>query len=161
MTREELCDSLGLPADTPAAEVVRARARRFSEIELSLREKDLPKPVKLKLHQETALLESANDLVAQLEIIGRAETYFAEIAAEIAKPTAVRGVIRLCLGRIKPLVPEIKDEAVRFGFEKRIIEIEERLGPERKPSAAVPSMPQTGQAILFGSKSPAASTSKA
>lgn len=141
MTREELCDLLGLPADTPAAEVVRARARRFSEIALSLREEDLPKPVKLKLQQETALLESANDLVAQLEIIGRAETYFAEIAAEIAKPNAVRGVIRLCLSRIKPLVPEIKDEAVRFGFEKRIIEIEERLGPERKPSAAVPSMP--------------------
>jgi hypothetical protein len=128
MTREELCGLLGLPPETPPAELIQARARRLAEIDFALREEDLPKPVKLKLHQEVGLLEPVHDLIAELEVISHIEAYLAEIAAEFAKPNAVRGVVRLCLSKLKPLVPEVKDEATRFGFEKQVIEIEERIG---------------------------------
>lgn len=127
MTREELCDLLVLPGSTPAAELAQARTRRAVEIQDLLRQDDLPKPVKIKLQQERAMLESADGLGAELEIIGRIEAFFAEIAAELAKPGPVRGVVRLCLGRLKPLILEVKDEATRFGYEKQLVEIEERL----------------------------------
>ena len=134
MTRQELCQILGLPVDTPAAALVQARAGRCAEIELALRGEDLPKPVKLKLRQESALLATALDLIAELEVIGRIEAFLAEIAAEFAKPGPVLGVIRLCLGKLKPLVPEVKDEGTRFGFEKKLIEIEERVGRLAEPA---------------------------
>ncbi len=143
MTGEELCGLLGLAPETPPAEVIQARARRLAEIDFALREEDLPKPVKLKLHQERGVLEPVHDLIAELEVVSRVEAYLVEIAAEFAKPNAGRGVIRLCLGKLKPLVPEVKDEATRFGFEKQVIEIEERIGrlvepAERSPVAGGP-----------------------
>ena len=134
MTREELCGLLQLPPETPPAELIQSRTRRLAEIDAALREPELPKPVKLKLVQDAALLQSAVDLVAELEIISRVESYLAEIADEFAKPNAVRGVIRLCLGKLQPLLPEVKDEAIRFRFEKQVIAIEERLARLTEPS---------------------------
>ena len=134
MTREELCGLLQLPPETPPAELIQSRTRRLAEIDAALREPELPKPVKLKLVQDAALLQSAVDLIAELEIISHVESYLAEIADEFAKPNAVRGVIRLCLGKLKPLLAEVKDEAIRFRFEKQVIAIEERLARLTEPS---------------------------
>ena len=138
MTREELCQVLGLPADSSAAALVRARTERIAEIRRALNEGMLSKPVRLKFQQELSRLESAGELVAKLDFAKRVDGYLAEIAAEFAKPSPMRGVIRLCLGKLKPLVAQVDDEAARFEIEKRIIEAEERLGPERKPPPPEP-----------------------
>jgi hypothetical protein len=138
MTREELCQVLGLPADTSAAALVRARTERIAEIRRALNEGMLPKPVRLKFQQELSRLESAGELVAKLDFSKRVDGYLAEITAEFAKPSPVRGVIRLCLDKLKPLVAQIDDEAARFEIEKRVIEAEERFGPELKPPPPEP-----------------------
>ena len=139
MTREDLCQFLNLPPDTPPAALLQARAARMAEVQAALGETGLPKPVKMKLLQEAAWLASAGDLVVQLEITVKIETYFGDIKAEQAKPGASRGVIRLCLGKLKPLILEVKDETARFDFEKRVVEIEERLVLDVKPQPARPS----------------------
>jgi hypothetical protein len=128
MTREELCNVIGLPAETPPAGLVQARAGRLTELQSQLRQEGLPKPVKIKLAQELIFLESreAVELTAQLEIMGQIEGYFGEIDAELAKPNPAHGVVSLCLEKIRPLVPGIKEEPVRFGFEKRIAGVAER-----------------------------------
>jgi hypothetical protein len=45
MTREELCQFLGLPPDTPPAALLQARATRKTELKEQLAENGLPKPV--------------------------------------------------------------------------------------------------------------------
>ena len=141
MTREELCEVLGLAADAPAAEMVQARSRRQVEIAAAVHEEGLPKPVRLKLLQEAAQLDGAAELAAELETISAIEKYLAEIDAEFAKPKPVRGVIRLCLDKLKPLVSKVKTEAARFGFEKRTIEMEERAGLMRD-TVETPVLPE-------------------
>ncbi len=140
MTREELCALLQLPPETPPADLIQARSRRLAEIDEALREGGLSKPVRLKFQQERGSLEPVHSLIAELEIVSHVEAYVQEITAEFAKPNAVRGVIRLCLGKLKPLIPELKDEATRFRFEKLVVEFEERLTPLTRPPqpAAVP-----------------------
>jgi hypothetical protein len=146
MFRTELSSLLGLPPDASGTDLLKARTDRLAELRDQLQQDGLPKPVKIMLGRELGQLESpaAGALVAQLEQISRAESLLVDIEAELAKPDWTRGVVELLSGRLKPLVPAIPDEQERLRFEKRLIELAEKLkvvAPPPPPPSPPPPPP--------------------
>jgi hypothetical protein len=155
MTRLELINLLSLPPETTASALLKARAARLAELQDQLQQEGLPKPVKIMLNRELADLRTpaANELEAQLERISRAETLLEGIDDEMAKSGWTRGVVELLCRKLEPLVPGIPEEDERLKFEKRLIEIAEKIKVVASPAppptpaqvdpkpAAVSSMP--------------------
>ena len=138
MTRQELSDLLALPATTPPAELAEARARRMIDIQGQLRRKDLPPPLRGQLQTEVDRLESADVLVFELEVIERVEGLFAQMSAALAEPEPDRASINLSLGRLKPLLARLTDQAQRRAFEERRTQVEDRLGLRMPTTPSIP-----------------------
>jgi hypothetical protein len=145
MTRGELSNLLGIPLESSASDLLKARAARLAELREALQQDGLPKPVKIMLGRELRDLESADaaSLVAQLEQIGRAEMLLVGIDDEMAKSGWTRGVVELLCRKLEPLVPGIPEENERLKFEKRLIEITEKLKAARPlPPPPPPAEPK-------------------
>lgn len=140
MTREELSNLLGISLESSASDLLKARSTRLAELREALQQDGLPKPVKIMLSRELSNLESTDSaaLVTQLEQIGRAETLLVGIDDEMAKSGWTRGVVELLCRKLEPLVPGIPEENERLKYEKRLIEITEKLKNAR-PHTPPPS----------------------
>lgn len=141
MTRQELSALLDVPLGATASDLLKAQAARLAELRDQLQQEGLPKPVKIMLSRELRDLESPETvgLVAQLEQVGRAEMLLVGIEDEMAKSGWTRGVVELLCRKLEPLVPAIPEENERLKFEKRLIEIAEKI------KAVAPSPPPPGE----------------
>src|SRR5437660_22589 len=101
MTREELCQKLGLPSDIAAGEVVRAHAARLAEISARLQGEGVARPVKIQLSRERDELGAAAELIAELGQLERVEAKLKEIDDELSKPNLNRGIIKFCVQELK------------------------------------------------------------
>lgn len=135
MTRLELSHLLGLPEEATATALLAAQAARVAELRERLQQENLPKPVKIMLTREVQELESPDcgALIAQLEQVGRAESLLHGIEDEMAKSGWTRGVVELLCRKLEPLVPGIPEENERLKFEKRLIEIAEKIKANAPP----------------------------
>jgi len=143
MTREEFCvalaDTLAAPPETPSGELVVRWEAQLAQTKAELAKGGHPKPVRWRLQSDLMRLEEAADLAAQLRLIAEVEKYFGEIDQELARPNPTRGVLVLCLEKIRPLIQRTADDSLRFEFEKRLALSEARLPALPKPEpVAVP-----------------------
>ena len=152
MTRQELCELLGMPPEASASDLLKTRTARLAAINDQLQSEGMPKPVKIMLNRELADLKAAatGELVSQLEQVGRAETLLAGIDDEMAKSGWTRGVVELLCRKLEPLVPAIPEEDERLKFEKRLVEIAEKI----KTVVPPPPPPVEPRAAAAGSTPP-------
>jgi hypothetical protein len=153
MTRQDLCNLLGVPLEATATNLLKARIDRVAGLSDQLQQEGLPKPVKIRLNRELTDLEALNtrELVAQLEQISRAESLLASIDDEMARSGWTRGVVELLCRKLEPLVPVIPEEDDRLKFEKRLIEIAEKIKTMTLPPLSPPVEPKV---IAAGSTPP-------
>ncbi len=140
MTRQELCSLLGVPAEVSATDLLKGWTTRLAALRDQLQQEGLPKPVKIMCTREVADLESAaaGGLASQLEQIAKAEMLLASINDELAKAGWTRGVVELLCRKLEPLVPAIPEENERLKFERRLIEIAEKVMTQVPPPAPAP-----------------------
>ena len=154
MTRQEFAELLGLPPDATSGDLVRARTARIGELQAELAQDGLSKPIKIKLTLELAELESGSthQLVGQLEVLARAESFVADINAELAKPKEqwTRGVIELLCKKLEALLPTVPDESSRLAFEKCLVGVREKIAVATRPPPS--TLPPTVRSIDKGPK---------
>jgi hypothetical protein len=138
MSPEELCAQLQAPVDTAPGELVAAWERRRADLAAALAQGENAKPVKLRLQQELRRCEEGAGVVAQLRVAADVAKYLAELEAERAKPAPARAMLRLCLDKARPLLNELPEGELRFGWEKRWASAEESLAAKQPPLAVVP-----------------------
>lgn len=154
MTRQELSHLLGVPLEAPTSDLLKAQAARLAELREQLQQEDLAKPVKIMLGRELGELDlpATRELIAQLEQVSRAETLLTGIDDEMAKSGWTRGVVELLCRKLEPLVPAIPEENERLKFEKRLVEIAEKIRAVRPPPPPPPpSAPPLPTAPMEGS----------
>jgi len=125
MTKDKLCDLLGLLTETPSGELIQVRLVRMGLLKDQLSDPELPRPIKQKSLRQLQALEAEEvaGLLAQLEQAARIEALISEAEAELVRPEANAAVIELCEQKLKPLVAAVEGEKARFAFEKALLEI--------------------------------------
>jgi hypothetical protein len=128
MTKDKLCELLGLPTEVPSGKLVEARLQRIDLLKEQLSDPELPRPVKHKSLRQLDALESGEmvELLSQLEHASRIEALVAEAETELSRSGANPAVIELCEQKLKPLVAAVNDEVARFEFEKALLDISEK-----------------------------------
>jgi hypothetical protein len=149
MTRQELCDELQAPGDSPPGPLLAAWERRRCELAAAAAADGNAKPVKLRLQRQLGRLDEGAAIAGQLRIAANIARYMAELEAERAKPAPRRAVIRLCLDKARPLLAGLADADLLFEWEKRLEEEEERLAAS--PVRAAPLAGTVLELIPLGS----------
>jgi hypothetical protein len=153
MTRHELSILLGLPSGDAAGDVLKAYAARLTDIGNQLAQEGLQRPVKIMLNRELGELESSATLalIQQLEQAGRVELLLADIDHEMAKPGWTHGLVELLRKKLEPLIPSITEDLERFQFEKRMVEIADKLKTAAPPPPPPPAPPPPPTQLVSGS----------